>query len=863
MEEEMINNQNAWTDVQESPMSMAFKSISNFRNQTQQRSNQQVISDLMNSSNTMYWQAMTRRNSATSKEELKASQLDAFAALVKWRAIEDWYSKEWESYNTTPDIVKHYMELNNSKAVNQRLVQYSESNQDPYEFWVEMWLILSPQEQKLKNRQKELEMIFWEWVPNWLVNTYSKLLSTVEWLSAWTDPIQRAQWNDIWATETGWNDEAPIVAAIENYAMNNFGKHVTQLNEYESQKILSELTNEEELKKYLPTWLTAFTNAAEWIWYGLLQNVYPMANLWFTAFSQIPVVWEISAEILSKYATMMWQALTYTIWAPILWPISYNLSNEEDRLAWYEFIWGMFMWWAHETGNGNKWNKKIKSEFTKFISGSDDGGWPTLWLQKESNGWLLWAFEKWKLERQNAKEGKIREKMTDEASKVIEPDFEWQNQQTADALSQIPSEKLKWIKSSKELYEALEEIGKSHENAENMILNTIEQMYWLDTSYEKPISVEQWGKEYTSNKPRQYIREWINLMKEMAEFQEEQQYIDIAEQIAQDWNLTPYNVAEMARALSKQFDLYSERATWPELQKTKTKIEAVRQWLKNILRDELDRVPEWRELWVNPLKYFDEQWSSIIATKSNVMKLRNAWNKVKSRIPDKNVLNHLWTIIDKIPLTKAKAVRTAIEWIKWEDLMSLLSKEKNINKALKAFAELRDKLPKDPTKEQIDSIMKDWMEKHPWIMEEYGSVLEWEVIEPEEYKWKKGRNPYLEEMFDKVDIVDPNLYLEWNPAYNWEPTVTINVDENGYPQRAWQTRESYKWKKKWEWTTPKSWNEMVEAYASRFGQTGEWWKKQLEAAWVPSELIDVFMEKIAKKNFKTRPEQPSLFSDLE
>jgi hypothetical protein len=39
-------------------------------------------------------------------------------------------------------------------------------------------------------------------------------------------------------------------------------------------------------------------------------------------------------------------------------------------------------------------------------------------------------------------------------------------------------------------------------------------------------------------------------------------------------------------------------------------------------------------------------------------------------------------------------------------------------------------------------------------------------------------------------------------------------------------------------------------------------KKQLEAAWIKPEDADRLIEKLAKKNFKTSSDQPTIFDDL-
>lgn len=879
-----------------SPIEAVAKSIGTMREQTKKRNNDQVISDLLNSQNTMFWQAVSSRNKATSKEEMKAAQLDAFAAIVKWRWDED-YPWEWDEYNTTKDIIWHYIELNNSPEVNKRLVQYSQSQENPYDFALSMWVLLSPEEKKIRQAQSDLDLLLWEWnTPKWLAKAYNFLWNEVWWgLSSWTDPMQKWDYNELFSSST--SDEAPIVWAIENYAYKTFWKHLNNLDEYEMNKILIDLHDMDTLKNNLPDKATAFANKREWWVYGVAESMFPVATLALEWISAVPVVWDVTNRTLSTIARWIWQVIWSTIWLPE----TLSLEDQEERFMWYESLWLFSMMISPMFKNNKwwKWNRWTTNEITTYIKTDlwkalkEDWTVDVKAIPEESMIWKI--FSSLKERRQNKlklKEENTRNKMYDKANKIlVEPEV-WENKQATDAITQLDKEAIERVRKSKNKSEALikefDRISKVYENAENAIANTIEKMYWLDSAYEDPISTEAWGKKYTSNKPRKYVQEWIDIMKEIAEYQEEQQYIDLAEQIARDWNLNPYNILEMARSLSKQFDLWSKWEEWPEISKMKSRIDSVRQWLKNMLKRELDKTPEWQELWVNPLEYYDSLWSPVIWTRANISKLRSAWNKAKSRIRDKTVLNKLWTWADKIPFSKAKAARNLLDDIKWENMMSMITKEKEIGKVLKAIKELEQKLPKDQTKAQIEAIMKDWAEKHPWAVEVIEWAIEWEVIEPEWWKWTKWRNPYLEEMFDTVDIEDPNLYLWEDAKYNWQSPIDYTnktaVTPEGYPWRPWKTTESYKWQPKWEWWTPEKWNktkveevaeqkaqekiepnswqEKANKYLERFWMTLEQWKKQLEAAWIKPEDADRLIEKLAKKNFKTSSKQPTIFDGL-
>lgn len=863
-----------WTYDEDSPIEVEAKRMSFNRNTEKRRTNQQVISDLLSSQQTMYWNAISRRNSALSKEEMKAAQLDAFAAIVKWRAIEDWYEDEWDEYNTTKDIIYHYIDLNNSPEVNNRLLAYADSQDDPYDFALSMWVLLTPEQKRIRKAQNELDTLFWTSVPKWITRTYDFLWNQlVWWLSSWVDPLEKWDFNEMFANSD--SDEAPILWAIENYAYRTFWKHINNLDEYEMNKILNDLQDTELLKKYLPNEATAIANKFEWATYWVLSTAFPVATISLEWISSIPVVWDITSWTLRNIARAAWQALTYSVLSPLAWPLSYNLNNEEERLDFYEALWAVFMWRDHENNwwvsTRWKWDKSVQWKFKQFLN-SDIS--TILWETKDkvtdvAEKWqtVLWRIKNNVKRRQEQKklmnEDKVKEDIYDKANKTLVNPEIWQNKQAADAYMQLDNEAVKRIKKSKEksktLLQEFDKISKMYENAENAIVGTINKMFWIDETYENPISTTQWWKEYTSNKPKKYIKDWINIMKEIAEYQEEQQYIDLAEQIANDWNLTPYNVIEMARSLSKQFDLWSVWKEWPELSKMKSRIDSTRQWLKNMLKLELNRIPEWNELWVNPLQYYDSLRSPVIWTRSNIVKLRSAWNKAKSRVADKTALERLWTRLDKVPFTKTRAARIALDSIQWDRIMSMITKENELGKVISAIRDLEKKLPKDATKEQIDSIMSEWTKNHPWMIEDIWTILEWEVIEPEQWKWSKGRNPYLEEMFDTVEIEEPKWL--WENEWVWpdlqEPII---VDESWYPSRRWhKTNESYKWQQKWEWWTPKTWNEVAEKYASKYWNTLEWWKAQLEAAWISPEAVEKLLEKLAKKWFKASSVQPSIF----
>lgn len=803
-----------------------------------------------------------------------ASRWTKLAAMISQFWTDNWISVT----GNDSDIINNYI-MNMPSWVRDQVAQrfhtYTHSTEyqdNSNDFALEMWW-----------RDKDWYDYLWDWV---------KWLGSYLWY--WFDRFWRftKQLND---ATTASSEAERDATDIMNLAEERYWTLALSIPWYMDEEKWNDLQREidnypeqvekqERLSNILLWW-------AEWTVMTAVKAfpVTALVDLWIWVLSQIPVSWDV-LQWANEHAWDIWHYIAALPW---LWQYRESLYTDEAKREFDEFLWNMAIWllvWKIAA-----WKNKWKSwwNWWEWWWGSGfDWPWTKSYLRNvisKIDPREIWeSFKNRKLSTQE-KDNIVKEKMWERANKALVNPEVWQNDQAASAFAQLDDAAVQRIKKSKQksktVLEEFDKISKVYENAENAIANTIEKMYWIDSVYENPISTEAWGKKYTSNKPRKYVSEWIETMKEIAEYQEEQQYIDLAEQIARDWNLTPYNILEMARSLSKQFDLRSVWKEWPELSKMKSRVDSIRQWLKNMLKRELDKTPEWRELWVNPLEYYDSLWSPVIWTRSNIVKLRSAWNKAKSRITNKSILNKLWTWIDKIPFTKARAARMALDSIQWERIMSMLTKEKELGKIIDSINKLNKELPKDATKEQIDAIMKDWAENHPWMMEDI-SILEWEVIEPAEWKWFKWRNSYLEEMFDTVEIEKPKWL--WENQWVWpdlqEPIIS---DENWYVWRRWKTTESYKWQKKWEWWTPEEWNEtkttspeeIVEEkiqekteprsrqekankYLERFWMTLEQWKKQLEAAWIKPEDADKLIEKLSKKNFKTSSEQPTIFDDL-
>lgn len=861
-----------------SPIEAAAKSISTMRAQTQQRSNQQVVSDLINSQNTMYWSAMANRDKATSAEEMKAAQLDAFAAIVKWRAIEDWYEKEWGDYNTTKDIMSHYIDLNSSDEVNKRLVQYANSQEDPYDFAMSMWVLLSPEQKRIRSLQNDLDALFWVfwWTsPKRFTNTIDFLWNQMRWwLSSRTNPMEKWDFNEMFANST--SDEAPILWALENYAYRTFWKHINNLDEYEANKLLNDLKDTELLKQYLPNEATAIANKFEWATYGVLSTVLPRTTLSLEWILSIPVVWDVTSWTLKNLARSMWQALTYSVLAPLAGTLSYNLNNEEERLDFYEALWAVFMWWDHENNwwasTRWKWDKKTEWAFRQFLKSDIN---TILWETKDkvsdvSEKWqsVLWwitnNIKKRSEERQKAKQEKISEDLTSQAGKTVNPKYTYESKQAADTYSQMDMEQLRGIKDFKTLINTIRNMIKWKASAQDAILDTIDRQYWLWTEYREPLA---WRWE-VSDIPSNTVQKWFDIMDRYTHFTRDKNILNIMKKIAIKNKLTAKDLKQMARWLDMQFKIWKKWKTHEEIKEWEADVEAVRQELNWLIRQEVEWIQDFKDVWIwNILEYLDKQQSPMIATVEKLVELNNKVNQIKAAIPDKSVLNKVWWFLSKFT-SKWKALNTVINKMWWEEYMDALLREKNLNRALNSFADLYEKLEKEPDKSE--EVLKEWIKDktNKEVAEEYGWFVEWEVMEPESRPWRSP-NEYLEELLWAVEIERPEDFMLWEDTqYNGQSpidyTTPTRVTEEWYPWRYWATSESYKWKPAWDFWTPREFEpkQTVEDYVWKYWQSLESFKAQLEKAGLKTDLIDAFLENIQKKNFKVWWRQWVLLDDL-
>ena len=704
-------------DENETSIDRVAKSFSNMRNQVKQRSNQQVISDLINSQNTMFWSAMSNRNKATSAQEMKAAQLDAFAAIVKWRAIEDGYEDEWDEYNNTKDIVSHYIDLNNSEEVNSRLIEYANSQEDPYEFALSMWVLLTPEQKRIRKAQNELDSLFWEWnTPKRLAKTYDFLANQmVGWLSSWAEPMEKWDFNEMFANSN--SDEAPILWAIENYAYRTFWKHINNLDEYEMNKILTDLKDTETLEKYLPNEATAIANKFEWATYGALSTAFPLATLWIEWVTSIPVVWDIASWTLRNIARGIWQTLTYSILSPLAWPLSYNLNNEDERLDFYEALWAVFLWRDHENNwwatTRGKWDKKTEWAFNKFLhSDAKETLWSKLWEDvigldetAANTEWqtVLWWIKdvvKKKMEknkRQKEFEKSIEWQVKEVASQRVMEDLAWtllnnwksdfnskMKPDLSNWLANLPSRVLDWWTKT------FEWLTREVQDAQWWIVDLQNAILWLFKSDKFKTSRENDNFTTTNWATVHPVADAILMLKKLYESVWDKDNLALLEKIEKkldNGEITVLDKKNLARQISNEANSFTdsfELKTW----KSAKEAELIREYLQQDVRNADPFLNEFMTTTdsvysnLSKVKKFSSEKAEDVSTHRDQQKLPKIWRSIiKWTAPVIDTLLTQWKYIYD------NAKKNAREPYKPTTL------EKDIPTILKAFGEQKKSIP--------------------------------------------------------------------------------------------------------------------------------------------------------------------------
>lgn len=847
-----------------SPSIVADK-INAFRQSHKAAAQTEWVDNLVLSSNNNYFEKLNVTDDNLYKGYNSASQLDWFAAIVKAKWEDRW--EDWSKEKSAKDVITRYIkEQHPKKWFVDRLAEFADSDIDPYDFALNEWAALTPEEQRANRYKEELERLFGDDLPSWLVKTY--------W---WTQEILRDVWLpiDIWynavsnAVFSEYKDDEQwrLIWAIDNYAWRKFWKHIRELDKYELANAIRELQKTDEnvianwlfdkvwtnLEKYEANNRRAFTNALESVWWVAMSMAFPWVTSLFAVAEETPIL-EYWPALLNAYVQPMWQIINWLV--PPLWLIRMQLPTDEDRQEWDTFVYSMFAIWNHERG-GTKYDKMVKQDFLDFYNAVKPSALYKAFKSWKANkinnikNWISNTISEWVDTVKNAVTkgiGKAKDYYNDSSlkSEVVEPTKEkyfwpdWESTKEVEIatdpeeiakiendMRELSTKISKWVEDTQResVNETLKTLPRDtkaktnslqdlSDNVESSIMKRIidaedtilkkDRRKFKKQDIERLSSWEvslEWTREepYKSTYGSDPVEEAFRALRNMYEYEEWHAKTQAQAEIEVKWQkylnewLTRWEIAELARDLTRTFKLYKPKWMWPYETITSSTIEPIRKALKSIVR-------EWYDVaWVkDALTELDRIYSNAATTNELVY---DVIKKARQERGNKDVQTDTQGAASKV-IKFTKNMRSALsDYVLNNKSLSPDMVDTYMNYLLKVHDSYFDRLWRkwnnfDKLIEATDKMAKE--------LEVYETWPEWEVIDwAKMWEWV-AEWPVSDWFTDTVDIIEPWKNAEQSVAVNntkkWLSDLSKQGKEdayNNYKNALWDVLREL-WVKEWD-----------------------------------------------------------------
>lgn len=171
-----------------------LSSLRSFRESAKLRKAQQTQNTMDTDSNTLYEKSLNVNNKELSKKYNMASQSAAAASMIKSYAERNW--DDWSDLNTPQDVLTEYFKLNPDDATFNKIMEFTQSDRDPEEFWIEMWWVEPKKEPSKWSVQSILNWDTWTWVDTATI-PHRFAVDTIMWLWEGTANALRRIWNNM------------------------------------------------------------------------------------------------------------------------------------------------------------------------------------------------------------------------------------------------------------------------------------------------------------------------------------------------------------------------------------------------------------------------------------------------------------------------------------------------------------------------------------------------------------------------------------------------------------------------------------------------------------------------------------------
>lgn len=710
---------------------------------------------------------------------------------------------------------------------------------DPTETYKKLWWYMTEPEEQTESWIKSVLKTLWTPVRKWW-QALRQWEYAMENMAYDVGKAAQTFWDWTWIPIFEWRDlekekqNNKELNAIKEYALDKYTDFWLSLTDEELNQATRDLMwNQEELEDYQGSqnlvnsvvklganWLWAFTEIW-WFW-------------WIPALINWLIAWWANTPVAQDILTI-W-TVPFTEWAnlirllfdtiPAEWSIVdrlwKSLDDETQELVSYFWIWEVFAK-VFTKRDPNTWEVNIRQS----VKDASNNLWRYLddwlawikgqrWWPDWPNGWWWMIPLEWNTSlKDRTTDPKTFTKMDEKSNKILNSKTISENRDITEALRHLERKSLKKVKKYEDLFKLNEEYVKDIENKENTLASVIDKNRWPeeDVWAWKDVSID-WKFKWDAE-PNHPINEFITKMEIMMKDSspEYRKAINAIRKKYEAWAITAQDILNFKRMLSRQFDLYRYWKEGKELLVSKQDIETIREWLNYLIRDQMDFVPEFNEMWVsNIFETLDKRWSPNLHMRWRLIDMVNELNKLKWQLPEDARIWEAGKMIWNIT-SLGWWFRKFADFLAWEKkpMSNATDFEKNLRGSIKKFANLMKEVP-DEQKWQIESALVEYLtRKWEWPKEVYGGKVEWEVIDPSsffddfvDWEWEASRNSYLED-YVTVEVPDAPWYNTlWENPWVWtDLQVPIRVTPEWYAWRAWQIIESYKNTLKEEWFSEK------------------------------------------------------------
>lgn len=899
----MVDTTYNWQDVAwqtyAAPTLKEFADIFNSHQINIRKAKQQhAAADNMANMENLYDSQTSSKNSNISSQSGRAIRMTQAAYWIR-SFYNDNYADElnsaWINLNnmTEPDVIDWYTELNpNSYDILKDYVVTDKDINNPTDLYYTLWFMPSNGSVALSDR----------------IKTSVNQIANGDWEGYWEDSkANTAQyWKDFakselsWPTEMYywlrnfvnwvqwlWNNDSNWLWAMQNYGHEVFWKDISALSDIEFYSAAEALKNPEIYADYVPTPAKWWIETLAWFTDTLFSIAAWPVKLLFSAAEADPLGKPFMNILWWTQEKLMWEWIWWILTFPLQWYV--NDLPEQDRKKFYAWLGSVLtLWLAFKSKNSWPWandlfkwvmndlwiDKLIRWFDNKILS--DKSLRPVSPLELES--WLENIPDS--MLRQDIQNSNYYEWLPPETRKAIDVQSEkiinaktvTENQDISRALAQLDQKVLKNAKTYEDLYKLNRTELENWIKMEDTIAWTIEKTFWPEEDIWAGDDVLVAWKYKWNTEPNHPIREFFDTMKLLTKNAKPniRKALDWYEQKFLAWETTVQDLLNFKRALSQEYIRYKYKKTeWQELV-SDSDIARVYDWLNYLIRDSVETIPEFRDMWLwNIMSTLDNRVSPHLTLRAELLNMINSLNR------------DLWKIPENITTRRVKnaatwLARLSLRWIlQWILDWAAKSKEKmtspsdfaeNLPNSISQIVKTLKKFPDEQRKLIMDSLAEYLDRKLRWPKESYGWEVEWEVIEDPwitddfiDWTSEFERNPYLE---DIVEVVPQESNMLWNdPKYNWNPvdyTNATRVTPEWYAWRKWATSESYQWKPAWDFWTPA---EFENRQWSPYERTWEAYSQAMEQAGFSVKQIEKVKETLEKNDYKIK-QQPSLFDEF-